>query len=367
MNVNSEAFNPYDLRPLASLNRRVVIPLPGIDLDWAGKTGWELCSTPALTRLVQSRAPELGLETTPSDDLPLRLNDLLDSADDGVRSAARWIAETHGRRFGCLIASILLSPARLSAPPSGWEEAYLGHWRAEVRQIVLGGGLANGRLGELTAAAAEMALHACGITGLSLRAAAYPSYLPLIGVARSIAPGSWRTAAVADFGGTWAKCGLAFFGADGVLEALRILPPVSIAAFTSPGKTSQLAAAMAAILAETVQAAGAQADLSPHVVGSVAAYVVDGQPVQPTERAGPYSWLREISADLCGWFSACIAETCGRPVRFHFAHDCDAAAASQAGQEKTAVIMLGSALGVGFAPPATQLRPIASSFKLENI
>ncbi len=367
MNVNSEAFNPYDLRPLASLNRRVVIPLPGSDPDWAGKTGWELCSTPALARLVQSRARELGLESTHLDELPRRLNDLLDSADDGVRAAARSIAETHGRRLGCLVASILLSPARLSTPPTGWEEAYLGHWRAQVRQIVLGGGLANGRLGELTAAAAEVALRACGIAGRSLRAAAHPSFLPLIGAARSIPPGSWRAAAVADFGGTWAKRGLAFFGADGVLEALRLLPPVSIAAFTRPGKTGQLAAAMAGILAETAQAAGAQADLSPHVVGSVAAYVVDGQPVQPGERAGPYSWLREISADLCGWFSARIAETCGRPVRFQFVHDGDAAAASQAGQEKTAVVMLGSALGVGFAPPAAQLRPIASNFKLENI
>ena len=116
--MSTEAFNPYDLRPLASLNRRQIIPLTGIDPEWAGKTGWDLCSTPALVQLIQARAQELGLMTTSPAELPIRLNELLDSAGETVRAAARSIAETHGQRLGSLIASILLSPARLSAPPS---------------------------------------------------------------------------------------------------------------------------------------------------------------------------------------------------------------------------------------------------------
>ena len=364
MKASTEAFNPFDLRPLASLNRRQIIPLPGIDPGWVGKTGGELCSTPALVQLIQSGAQELGLETSSPAELPLRLNVLLDSAGETVRAAARSIAATHGQRLGSLIASLLLSPVRLSSPQSAWEEAYLRHWRAEIRQIVLGGGLANGRLGEQIAAAAENVLRMCGLVDRMLRAADRPSYLPLIGAARSIPPGIWQAAAVADFGGTWAKRGLAFYGSNGALEALRILPPVSIATLTVPGKTVPLAAAMTAILADTVRQAGSTA-LAPDVMCSVAAYVIDGAPVLPAGSSpGTYSRLHSVSKDLCRWFSAQISEACGRRVRFHFAHDADAAAAALAGEDHTAVVMLGSALGVGFAPPAERLRPVATDFRL---
>ena len=49
---------------------------------------------------------------------------------------------------------------------------------------------------------------------------------------------------------------------------------------------------------------------------------------------------------------------------FVFAHDGDAAAAALAGQPHTAVIMLGSALGVGFVPPGKRFRPLAPDFKV---
>ena len=148
------------------------------------------------------------------------------------------------------------------------------------------------------------------------------------------------------------------------MEALRILPQVSIATLTVPGKTVPLAAAMTAILADTIRQAG-PATLAPDVICSVAAYVIDGTPVLPAgSNPGTYSRLHSLSSDLCAWFSAQISEACGRPVRFHFAHDADAAAASLAGQDGTAVVMLGSALGVGFAPPAERLRPVAADFRL---
>ncbi len=394
-------FNPYDLRPLATLNRRRLVAVPGGDPAWVGKTGWELCSTPALIQLMQTRAADLGLEetATASHDsgiqlagLPPRLNDLLASPDPAVRSAAQAIAETHGQRLGGLVASILLSPNGLTfpltpwpkspglardadaAPLDPWEAAYLRHWRQEVRQLYLGGGLSNGRLGIIIASAAEAVLKKCGIQQLNVRPASFPSYLPLIGAARRLPPGEAQVAAVADFGSTWAKRALAYYGASGELEKLLILPPVMIAPLVEPGNAALLASEMVAVLADTIRQAGPSARLAPDVVCSLAAYIVDGQPApQIGTASGGYYALHAVSADLCGWFSEQVrlAASASRAsgtscceVRVRFAHDGGSAGAALAGQEKAAVIMLGSALGVGFVPAGEKLRPVSPDFSL---
>ncbi len=401
VSIPENLFNPYELRPLASLNRRRLIPLPGLDPAWAGKTGWDLCSSPALIQLIQDRAAELGLGEVALSDLPLRLNELLFSPDPAVQAAARAIAEIHGQRLGGLVASILRSPAGLSSPLDPWEAAYLRHWREEVRQLFLGGGLANGRLGEIIALQAEAMLRACGIQQLKVQPARFPSYLPLIGAARRLPPGDGRVAAVADFGSTWAKRALAYYRAGGELEKLRILPPVKVAPLVDAGNAGQLAAEMVAFLADTIRQAGLAAHLAPDLVCSLAAYVVDGQPAPQTgSSSGGYYALHAVSNDLCGWFTeqvslvalasaprvgpggvgqegpgdvgqespgglgqdvsgvapaSRVSGVSGRPVRVQFAHDGSAAAAALAGQEKAAVIMLGSALGVGFVPPGVRI------------
>ncbi len=404
--IPDNPFNPYELRPLASLNRRRLIALPGVDSAWAGKTGWDLCSTPALIQLIQSRAAELGLDRAPLAlaprdsgaasrespgglgqgesgaapasrespgglgqgesgaapvDLPMRLNDLLASPDQAVRESARAVAKIYGQRLGGLVASILLSPDGLTTPLDPWEAAYLRHWRGEVQQLFLGGGLSNGRLGETIACEAEAMLKECGILQLHVQPASNPSYLPLIGAARRLPAGEERVAVVADFGSTWAKRALAYYRASvprkrdrasGELEKLLVLPPVRIAPWIGPGKASQLAAEMVAILADTIHQAGPAAHLAQDVVCSLAAYVVDGQPAYQTEEdVGGYYGLHILSNDLCGWFSEQVSRVAGWPLRVCFAHDAGTAAAALAGQEKAAVIMLGSALGVGFVPP----------------
>ncbi len=368
VSIPDPPFNPYELRPLASLNRRRFIPLPGIDPAWVGKTGGELCSAAALVQLIQAQAAELGLKAARAEVLPRRLNDLLLSPDPAVQSVAQAIAVTHGQRFGGLVASILRSPNGLSSPLVAWEAAYLRHWREEIEQIVLGGGLANGRLGEIIAAEAETMLMNCGIRQLSVRPARDPSILPLVGAARSLPGGDGRAAIVADFGSTWAKRGLGYYQASGELEKLLVFPPVLIAGQTEHGKASQLAQAMVAILADTIQQAGPKASLATDVMCSLAAYIIDGIPApQSGARAEGYYGLHTISNDPRGWFSEHVRQASGRKVRFHFAHDAEAAAAALAGQAHTAVIMLGSALGVGFVPPSEFLRPIISDFHLEYL
>jgi hypothetical protein len=359
------SFHPEELITLASFNRRLTIDLPGVDPLTVGQRGHELLSRTALVGLIQEHLPALGLEHCPANQLPQGLNACLDSMDETRRSAAEAVAEAYGRRLGYLVASVLLSGQGLTSPLVGWEKAYLNHWRTQIQHIVLGGGHANGTLGQRVCSSASRALQVCDLQQPTLSAAGHPSFLPLLGAARSISPGNWQAAALGDFGGSFAKRALAWFGGDGALVSLQVLPVVPISHLTLEGKSAELAQAMTAILADTIHRAGPQVSLAPQVICSVAAYLQDGRPVQYAGRnMGIYSWLNALAEDLPDWFSQRISTASGRQVRFEFAHDGDAAAAALAGQAHTAVIMLGSALGVGFAPPGERFRPLSSDFKL---
>jgi hypothetical protein len=364
---SEEYFDPFELRPLASFNRRVIIDLPGVEPGWVGQNGWSTCSKQALIDLIQAHIADLGLDAAQPEELPRSLSELIAGPDGPTRQAAMQVAALYGRRLGCLIASVLSSPAGLTAPLVEWEAAYLRYWRNEIRVIVLGGGLANGRLGHAIASAAEGALLACGLAERRVRAAADPSYLPLIGLARRLPLGRGQVAALADFGSSRAKRGLAYFDEGGALTRLRILPPVLIDQVTGPGKTEEFAEAIISGLAETIRLAEPELELCPTVSSSVAAYIRNGRPDGvPGREQGAYA-LTGLAEDITGWFAARISVACGREVGFQFTHDGDAAAAAVGGQPHTAVLMLGTSLGVGFAPPAEMCRLLSSEFKVDPV
>ena len=365
--AGDQAFDSRHLRPLASLNRRQVIALPAADPAWVGRRGWELLSKHALADLVGARVKTLGLDGVDPANYPLRLNECLDSADALLWLTAEAIAAEFGRRLGCLVASLLLSPAGLSDPLTAWEAAYLDYWHKQVRHIFLGGGHASGRLGPLIARAAQEALKECGVAGYTFQAAHAPAWLPLIGAGRTLPIGSvpigsvpvdCRGAAVLfDCGGTRAKRGIAFYDAQGALVELRRLPEVDIAGVITRGTPLELAQAMLGVMVETIQAVPAGVELARPVTVSVASYVKDGQPLKINRDA--YSCLGQVAADLPAWFAEHIQAACGSAapaVQVKFMHDGEAAACALAGQPQAAVIMLGSALGVGFVPPAEGFR-----------
>jgi hypothetical protein len=368
--AQAHPFDPYHLRPLASLNRRRLIALPGLDEGSVGKSGGELLSDLALIELIQPHVRALQLEGTPDGDLPQQLNAVLAGPDGPRRALAESIASEHGRLVGYLIASILLSPHGLTDPMVAWEKAYLEAWRERAQEIVLGGGRANGRLGELTRDAAQEVLIRCG-QERKLILADHPSYLPTIGAARSVPPSSHGAAVVFDFGGTMAKRGIAFFDGSGTLWRLRVLPSLDLGDLTWREKTAELGAAMVAIMAETIyewmnaiRAVEPSITLAPAILCSVAAYVEDGEPMHIDR--GAYTWLHHLSPDIRAWFCDRIGEAVGRAVEIEFVHDCDVAACALAGRPNTAVLMLGSWLGVGFVPPAERYRPLAERFTLEE-
>ena len=354
-------FNPYDLRPLASLNQRRFIGLPGIDQEWVGKTGWEFLGKHALSEAIGLHAQELGLEGIDWARYPEHLNVLLATCKGTVHNLAASIAREHGRCLGYLIASIRLSSQGITDPVVPWEQAYLQHWREHVQTIVLGGGRANGRLGEIICTAAQSALDRCGLQDLILEGSAHPSYLPLIGLSRSVPKGTTGTVVVTDLGSSRAKRGLATYRGERVHQ-LRVLSTRDLVTWKAKEQPAHLATQMMEILSDTVSEAGQDTTLASQVLCSVAAYVEDGAPMQLDR--GSYTSLHRAHPDVRGWFSQQLSQAMGKPVQVTFHHDTCTAARALAGRTNTAVLMMGTALGIGFVPPIEGFRSLSDTFTL---
>lgn len=354
-------FDPYDLRPLASLNKRRFIDLPGINPEWVGKTGWEYVSKPALVEAIHLHARELGLENIDPVRYPEHLNLLLATREGTIHDLAASIAREHGRCLGYLIASLRLSSQGITDPMVPWEQSYLQHWRERVQTVVLGGGRANGQMGEVIRSAAQSGLERCGLRDLVLETSKHPSYLPLIGLARSVPEGTPGTVVLADFGSSGAKRGLATYQGEQV-HHLRVLPTVDIGTWMAKEEPAELATQMIAVLSDTSSEAGQDTALAPKVLCSVAAYVENGAPMQLDR--GSYTSLHRAHPDVRGWFSRQLSEAADRSVEVTFYHDCCIAARALAGRTKTAVLMMGTALGIGFVRPTKGLRPISDEFAI---
>ena len=325
-------FDPDNLTKHASLNR-LVVEVSGAPLArFNGMEGAALLSRDAVRDLVVT---ELGGIDVPEDGV----TDVLAAAGP---SATRVIDEL-GDRLAALVATL--------REPSAVEEAaderrpYVEAWNL-VDEVVLGGGLAGGVVGQALAGRATAVLRAAGLDDPPpVRPSPLAPWLALVGAARSVPPGENGARLVLDAGQTAIKRGLARVE-GGELAGLRLLPPfpvhptVDVAAVVSDAAADGLAGA------ETIG----------DVVMSIAAYVRDERPI--VDRASPYELLaaraEEIEARL------------GRCVRM--VHDGTAAwrgSGSMSGRP-SAVIAMGTWLGVGFGPQRQSLMPVSAPFVLDS-
>lgn len=359
-------FDPCQLQPLATLNRRRFLIRQGIDDDVAGKTAYEILSRDALSQTIARYAHELriGADTNPAH-LPRQLNACLSAQDAHIRALALSIAEQYGRRLGWLFASMNRSNS-VSSEPNGWEQAFLAHWEQNVQAIIIGGGLAQDRLGTVIARAAQCALSESGRPDLTVSAANYAAFLPLIGAARSVPAVGPGGVVVADFGGTMAKSGVAVFDEQSTLKALQVRPVYDLAGISDGTQPAAIAVAMKDVITWAYRAASQRLTVTPHVVCSIAAYLDEQrQPVQLGGRT--YNQLSTLAqtAHVSAWLARQLGDELSRPIDLTFIRDCEGAAVTYAGlapPASTAVVMLGTALGVGFVPEGTACRSMARTF-----
>jgi hypothetical protein len=357
-------FDPLNLDNRVSLNRTVFADHRAVDRRARSRQGWDLLSSQALRRQIEARRNFLELDAVAlqGKDLVRLLDESLSSQDSRVSHEAARLAN----RFGRCLAYLLMTLTKFG---SGWpvpDSAYLEHWTT-IRQVYVGGGVMRGSLGKRMHSLCRRTLDHEGFRGLKLELARHPQLLPLIGAARSVEAG--ERALVFDFGSTNVKRGIASYR-DEALTELRLGAPAPTNGLpdriAGTADLSQVKA-LADFVTGTIVAAWRDASasgppLSRHVVVSIASYVHDGQP--PNYDAG-YASLRLLSNNAAGFLSDIVSKALDSQVRISLSHDGTTAARVFAGQPHTAVIMLGTWLGVGFAPDdASGLRPLARDFEV---
>lgn len=366
-------LDPLNLTPAASLNRVRLLATPPFTLppEVAGRRAYDLLAARKLAAVVREDVAALGLLTgrdVDDDTLLRRLDTCFVAPDAAVRAAAEGIARRFGRVLGALVLTLRRGdPAARAARPE-WDDSNWDYW-AGITMIIIGGGLVSGRLGPHLVAQAARTLAEAGMTDCALELAAWPTTLPLIGAARSVPPGTAAAALVCDFGHSFIKRARASY-ADGRLMRLDTLPPRpsrwlgnSSAPVPPPEQLAGLAEHIVGTLAETWRAEAApRPDLAPHIVVSLAAYLRDGQPL--TSQGGVYAALNTRSPNLARWLADRLSAASGRPFTVTLLHDGTAAARAYAGTPRVAVILLGTSLGGGFAPPAAGSVPLAADFSV---
>lgn len=362
-------LDPLHPTPAISINRVRLVNLPGLSVDpeVRNRLGGELVSARALSDLIRAQADVLRIPPDLDDRaLHAALEDCLGSEDDDVRVAAEGIARRIGRNLGYLLLTLRRGDAVNRAARPEWDNSYWRHW-ASIREVWLGGGLVSGRLGPHMRQHALAVFEEAGIGDTSLHCSAYGDAVPLVGLAR-LAPLNTHTALVFDCGGSRIKSALAIYRRKRLLELQRLptqpatwpgMPPISDASQERWAET--LLAHLLSIFEAAWQRVHGAEHLAPYspMMISIAAYTRGGHPLEA--QRGLYMHLRHATANLQRELARRLHTQLGEPLAVTLIGDGRAAAHAYAGASHAAVIMLGTAMGIGFPPPADHTRPAMPS------
>jgi hypothetical protein len=333
-----EDFDPQHLTTDASINRLVIAEAAGGPPRLAGQQAYAILSADAVAMVAAGHGIAAAREAI-ADDLGAALR----AADPRERSAALAIAAEVGLRVACLL-STLRDPGTASVQGwNAWRRAYLQHW-ATVDEVHLAGGLLAGGAGPVVADETSKALARLGVqTRTALMP--WPALAALIGAARRLGPEVGEVLAV-DLGGSRVKTALIRALRDGVVE-LTVLT-TSRVPFDGPDRPSSIA--LDDFLVGVMDTAARDArHLGASVRAlavSVACYLEGGR--RCADR-GLYANLPDLGGN--GWRRH-LRDLFGRSMSVGIVHDGTAAAAAvpRGGTRPDAVLVLGTALGIGFPP-----------------
>ncbi|HEV2759136.1 MAG TPA: hypothetical protein VGV86_06160 [Acidimicrobiales bacterium] len=309
--------------------------VPGVPAAIVGRPASEVCSRDALAGLMLATA---GLPVPQPERLADQLGELRSSADAKVGRLAAGVLRAYGVRLGALLAT--LKDPRTPAQQGGTlvRRAYLEHWLG-IERVWLGGGLLVGDGASDIVAGARQLLSLAGVV-LDVRVGRAPAVLPLLGAARMLDRHDGR-ALVVDAGHSSIKGAVAVIEGAAVI-ALELLSPTP--APMSGGRDPAEAALVSAVatFAAVLRSKGHR-----RVTVSVASYLDDGAPVDDDR-----SIYGGVTPD---GIRHLVAAATGEDMCVEFIHDGSASALGVADSRPSAVVTVGTWLGIGFTPSNREL------------
>ena len=334
-------LNPYQITPNASINRVKIVSAPNFPAALSGKTAYELLGRHVIVPQIVQRFPDLANLPDPLPEFERRY---LTQDDPDANAIARQM----GLSLSWLLFTLKQGdPINRAARPQ-WDDSYWTHW-AGIERVVVGGGMVAGVLGQRLINYARIALGDL----LSLEIARHAAVLPLLGAALKTDQVS-DAALTFDFGGTALKGGVMCYAEQKLLRFPSVLLPQSL-------EPVDLLEVLTNIVVDSWRVAQPYQPAH-HVTASIANYVKDCRLNPDTT----YGQLLPVGGNGCDLIAAEVSRKLGVPLTVSLLQDGAAAAYVYAGASKTAVITIGTALGIGFPPPRSTFR-LSDRFFVQDI
>ena len=340
--------------------RLVKLPVRGVDDEIEGLTVKEFFSAKLVSAAVKEHADELHIDIGACHDnkLPRALAEKANDNDDPQGAAfARAMMTRFGNRLGLLLLALKLGEPENRAARADWTDAHWDYW-AQVKDIILVGGLASGLFGELLRERVGAVFALRGAEPYNILLYENAAHAAVIGCAGCIKERD-GVFVVMDFGQTSIKRSFVVKTDGEVTEVktLESLPSVNME-WEMPGDDERLTQAkeLHAYLASAVENTFIEAEQATktrpgcEIIISIASYTVNG--ALNDVRSG-YAKLCALGSNYAELLSWELSGRLRRDICVRLIHDGTAVALNFRGRERTVCLSVGSYFGVGF--PDTQL------------
>ncbi|MCG8570825.1 MAG: hypothetical protein MJB14_11865 [Spirochaetes bacterium] len=337
---------------VASLNNFVLSDLQQETkfTEYKGKTAGETLRTAVLVEKIKQNLTRLKLENLkiPDISLPTYLEKCL-STRGIIQQVAEEIITTYGELFGFFLVNLFKGDEFSRQQRPEWTDEHWDFWKTR-ENIVLAGGLANGKLGSFIKKHAEKTLNSFQLNQIKLYLTNNSLILPLAGAA-CLAPSGSETILSFDFGHSNIK--RAVFRNDHHKTKLKtLLEPVLIDKNKNltpevfyRGEGKKIYQFILDILLSTITKLEKEGITQIDCINiSIANYLEKDHVVE----RGYYGHLSLFTKDLKTSLQNDLNKKLKRSIPLRLIHDGTAAAACFTKLPNSAVIILGSFLGIGF-------------------
>ncbi len=349
------------LTSVCSINRIRLrkLPLYGIDDSIEGLTVKEFFSTKLVIEEIKKyhKRLDINLDKYEEKKLPKILSDRLDSSDKEAAKTAKMITTKFGLRLGLLFLALKSGQKENREAREDWTYKHWEYWK-QISDIILVGGLANGRFGEELKSCIKYVFSAAGVIPYNIILYDNASDVGVLGCTTQISSKNGVNI-VMDFGQTNIKRCFVTKSRGEITDIKTLEPyPSRYMDWVMPDESEKLRQAkklhqyLLKAIEDTYNTAKALTNTEPNseIVISIASYTIDG--ALNADRSG-YAKLCTLGKNYaeCLWWE--LSGRLRKDVVVKLIHDGTAIALNFSDRKNTVCLSLGSYLGVGF--PETKL------------
>lgn len=330
----------------ASINRIIINKSPIKELN--GKAVSEIFSLNYLLSLIKHNSSllEIDYDNLSISEILNLYDSCLTNEDKNIRKIAIKITEKLGENLGYILYTLKKGILYYNNE-SNWNKEHWEYWNF-IENIFIAGGLANFKFSKIMLSCTKNILTKNNIK-CNLAISMYPNILPLIGASIHINSKNKKALAF-DFGQSSVKRCLAYY-VNNELSNIKLIQPIqneykynkNIDDISNAYKLNRFI--INSIIDTFKQNYNSHMDFKNTIAISIANYVNDGK----LSERGTYGILTLIDDNYEEYISKELSKILNQEMRVIFIHDGTSSASVYNEVPKTALLTLGTAIGVGFA------------------